>query len=194
MHELQSHYRLEAGRYLIELKLNEVRQLFNSFDPAPFVEKDLDDEAAAYLVESVQEFHRGTPLKLVIHLPERELVGDTARWLGEAVHNYFAYRATAAARRLRHTLGDGRTSLFIGIAFLLLCVAARAVVARLGEGAVAWLIGEGLLISGWVAMWRPIQTFLYDWWPISRRRRVYATLAAIEIEVRPLPPPAQPAA
>jgi hypothetical protein len=33
---------------------------------------------------------------------------------------------------------------------------------------------EGLLIVGWVAMWRPLEIFLYDWRPIWRRCRLYA--------------------
>jgi hypothetical protein len=27
------------------------------------------------------------------------------------------------------------------------------------------VIREGFLIGGWVAMWRPLEVFLYDWWP-----------------------------
>jgi hypothetical protein len=46
------------------------------------------------------------------------------------------------------------------------------------------IIEEGFLISGWVAMWRPIQVFLYDWWPIRRRRRIYEKLAQIPVALR----------
>ena len=37
-----------AGRAVLELHLGELRQLFNSMDPAPFRESDLADEAEAY--------------------------------------------------------------------------------------------------------------------------------------------------
>jgi hypothetical protein len=47
------------------------------------------------------------------------------------------------------------------------------------------IIDEGLLIMGWVAMWRPIETFLYDWWPIRRRRTLLEEIAQLPIEVRP---------
>jgi hypothetical protein len=33
-------------------------------------------------------------------------------------------------------------------------------------------------------MWRPIQVFLYDWWPIHRRRRIYEKLAQIPVTLR----------
>ena len=34
----------------------------------------------------------------------------------------------------------------------------------------AWLVKESLIIGGWVALWRPLEIFLYDWWPDARRR------------------------
>ena len=41
------------------------------------------------------------------------------------------------------------------------------------------IVREGLVITGWVAMWRPLEVLLYDWWPlIDERRRVQRILAA----------------
>jgi len=36
---------------MIEVRLHEVRRLFNSLDPAPFIEKDLDADAENYLYD-----------------------------------------------------------------------------------------------------------------------------------------------
>jgi hypothetical protein len=47
-------------------------------------------------------------------------------------------------------------------------------------------MGEGLIILGWVANWRPLEIFLYEWWPIARRRNLYARLAAAEIALNPI--------
>jgi hypothetical protein len=40
------------------------------------------------------------------------------------------------------------------------------------------LIEESLLILGWVVNWRPIEIFIYEWWPIVRKRNLYRRLAA----------------
>ena len=45
------------------------------------------------------------------------------------------------------------------------------------------ILREGLIIAGWVAMWRPIQVFLYDWWPIVRRRRMLQNLSRAQVRV-----------
>ncbi len=38
---------------------------------------------------------------------------------------------------------------------------------------------------GWVANWRPMEIFLYDWWPLSRKRHRYERLAIAELEIVP---------
>jgi len=44
------------------------------------------------------------------------------------------------------------------------------------------ILSEGLLILGWVAMWKPVEIFLYDWWPDLDRRRLFERIAHIQIE------------
>jgi len=180
---LAANYRREGGYYLIELRLSEARRLFNSFDPAPFLEKDLDNEAESYIVDTVKEFPLEAPLKLLIHLPESEHGSRESESIPEAVRHYFDYRAHHAAMNLRFLMQQGRASLAIGLLFLFGCIVARQALAG-GNGVVGEIVGEGLLICGWVAMWRPIQIYLYDWWPIQRMRRIYEKIHAMPIELR----------
>jgi hypothetical protein len=63
-------------------------------------------------------------------------------------------------------------------------VGLREVVLSVSQGTWSQVAAEGLLIMGWVAMWRPIQTFLYDWWPIRRTCDIYAKLATLPVELR----------
>jgi hypothetical protein len=35
-----------------------------------------------------------------------------------------------------------------------------------------------------VALWRPLEIFLYDWWPILARARLYDRLGAMIVSVR----------
>jgi hypothetical protein len=52
------------------------------------------------------------------------------------------------------------------------------------SGRVGGLVREGLLIGGWVAMWRPLEIFLYDWWPIRADIRLYNRLSAMPVQIR----------
>jgi len=44
-----------------------------------------------------------------------------------------------------------------------------------------------VMIGGWVAMWRPIEVFLYDWWPIRAEARLYQRLATMPVRIEQTP-------
>ena len=179
---LASAYRQEGDTVLIELKLRDTRQLFNSFDPAPFIEKDLDDDAENYIIDAVREVRAHGSKKLIVYLPHDQVVTEDAHSIPDAIHAYFDYRAEHADLQLHRALREGVVALGIGLAFLALCLVLRQ--SLVGSSGAQTLIDEGLLIMGWVAMWRPIETFLYDWWPIRSHRTLLREIAHMPIEVR----------
>jgi hypothetical protein len=168
----------------IEVNLSRLAQLFNSLDPSPFHERDLDQDAEDYIVGSAEEAPRHQSLRLVIHLPSDQVPPPEATDLESAVHHYFAYRETHERRRLRLLFRDGRIALITGLAFLLACTLLRELAFSLVRGAISNITGEGMLIIGWVAMWRPLEIFLYEWVPIRRRCRILAKLANTPVIVR----------
>jgi len=140
----------------IEINLGRLQQLFNSLDPSPFHDRDLDHDAEEYIVGWAEEIALPRPLKLVIHLPQTELAGVDRPVLEHAIHNYFGYQQWQCQRRLRLLLRDGRISLAIGVAFLFVCIVIRQLAYSFGWA--SEIVAEGLLIVGWVAMWRPLQS------------------------------------
>jgi hypothetical protein len=169
----------------IEINLSRLAQLFNSLDPSPFHERDLDQEAEEYIIGSAEEIGRQRPLCLVIHLPADQLPASGAPDLSASIHNYFAYREENERRRLRLLFHDGRIALITGLAFLFCCILLREIAFSFGHDAVSDIVAEGLLIIGWVAMWRPLEIFLYEWVPVRRRCRTLAKLAKMQVIVRP---------
>jgi hypothetical protein len=169
---------------LIEVRIAELRQLFNAIDPSPFNERDLDPRAEEFIVDWARDLPRDVPWALVIHLDRAAGRGDEAAILRDAIHQYFGQRAVAATRRLRELFRRGRISLAIALAFLAASIAAGdAIAGYLGEGRVANVIREGFLIGGWVAMWRPLEVFLYDWWPIRAEARLLQRLGEIPVRI-----------
>lgn len=169
----------------IEINLTRLAQLFNSLDPSPFHERDLDHDAEEYIIGSAEEVPRQRPLALVIHLPADQVPQTGAPNLGEAIHNYFAYREMHERRRLRLLFHDGRIALVTGMTFLFSCVLLRELINSFSHTAAFDILGEGLLIIGWVAMWRPLEIFLYEWVPLRRRCRILAKLAKMPVLVQP---------
>ena len=178
----------------IEININRLPQLFNSLDPSPFHERDLDQDAEDYIIGSAEEIALPRPLTLIIHLPSDQAPESGALDLREAIHNYFAYRAAHERRRLRMLFRDGRIALVIGLAFLFSCVLLRELAFSFGNVMASDIFGEGMLIIGWVAMWRPLEIFLYEWVPIRRRCRILEKLSRMPVIIRPKPDKAAAAA
>jgi hypothetical protein len=166
----------------IKLKLRDLSQLFNSMDPSPFIEKDLDDDAEEFIVSWAQEFSLDAPIRLSIYL-EQWPPEDPKELIKTAVHNHFAHRAKIANLEFKGLLRQGRSSLFIGLAFLSACLVLSNVFLGNEVGTWAAVARESLTIAGWVAMWRPMQIYLYDWWPLRRRIRIYTKLSHMPVEV-----------
>lgn len=170
----------------IELKVREVGQLFHNLDPLPFRERDLDAAVEDYVVAWARELPSRPPLEIVIHIPEAQLRSEGGAQIAPAVSNYFAYRADQITRELSELFRFGRTALAIGLSVLAACVLTGAAAARMFDDVyLGRFFQEGLFILGWVANWRPVEVFLYDWWPLARRRRLYRRLAAASVRIAP---------
>ena len=169
---------------VIEVHVGELKQLFNAIDPSPFRDKDLDPRAEEFIVGWSKDLPSDAPLALLVYLDRPAGLPDEATLLKDAVQKFFAQRALATRQRLRQLFRIGRTSLIIGVAFLTVSIAVSNFVAhRLRGSSLADVVRESLLIGGWVAMWRPLEVFLYDWWPIRNEARNFDRLAAMPVRI-----------
>ena len=168
----------------IEVYVGDLRQLFNALDPSPFRDKDLDPKAEEFIVGWARE---AAPDAVDVHHEPEQRVGDvpaSATFLKDAVREFFAHRAEATRQRLRHLFRLGRTSLAIGMVFLATTTIGGQLLAEALTGwRFAAVVTESLLIGGWVAMWRPLEVFLYDWWPIREEARLFDRLGAMPVRL-----------
>jgi hypothetical protein len=172
------------GDNAIQLRLKEISQLFNSLDPSPFTEQDLDRDAEEFIVSWARELPRRRPLHLIVHVERPLPAGRDAQGVVEAIHHYFVYRASITRLELRYLFNQGRTSLLIGSAFLTACLLLGRLIGP-RESQAAWSVArEGLTIGGWVAMWRPMEIYLYDWWPLWRREALLRRLGRMKIDLQ----------
>ncbi|WP_127089901.1 hypothetical protein [Aquabacter cavernae] len=169
----------------IEIRVERIAQLLNMLDPYPFQERDLDPQAEAFIVEWAGDLPAKQPLAIVLHLPAEEAGTDAARAFGQTLNHFFRARAEEKSRELKELFRMGRIALAIGLAVLAACILLSELISgRLGDRPFAHFVSESLIILGWVANWRPIEIFLYDWWPLVRDRRLYRRLAQARVEIR----------
>ena len=166
----------------IEMKLRELAQLFNSMDPSPFLDRDLDADAEEFIVSWAREHPKDHELELSIQLATPP-PPDRVAGVEEAVHHYFSVRAQMKQHEFQQLLHRGRLSLAIGLGFLAGCLFLSGFAGGLGSGMFAGVVREGLMIIGWVAMWRPLEIYLYDWWPLRDELRLLERLARMPVRL-----------
>jgi hypothetical protein len=172
----------ESG--VIEVYVRELDQLFDSMDPSPFHERDLDRSAHEYIVSAAKELSAGGKMALRVYLAKPVGLPDEGKILGDGIRVYFARQAEFARRTLREKWRWGWINLMIGLTLLVLSVVVGEMVARrLGRGPLATVLRESLLIGGWVAMWRPMDFFLYEWWAMRAELRIFERLSDVAVRI-----------
>jgi hypothetical protein len=169
---------------VIRVHVTELRQLFNSIDPSPFRSRDLDPRAEEFIVGWAKDFGRTQHLALVVDIDRAAGLPEEAAVLKDAIHEFFRQRALGQRQRLRQLLRVGRTSLAIGLVVLAFAVTLGNFLATwIKRGEVGQILREMLVVGGWVSMWRPLEIFLYDWWPIREEARLSDRLATMPVRI-----------
>jgi hypothetical protein len=179
-----AHARTRGKTHQIQLNLRDVNQLFNTMDPSPFNERDLDDDAEEFIVSWAREIPVAEPVVLVVHLAASPPDVDVQKMIQDAIHHYFNYRQELCRLEFRRLMQEGRKSLVIGAIFLAACLTASKLLFGAGDGTVSSVGRESLTIAGWVAMWRPMEIYLYNWWPVLRKQKILEKLGHMPVEVR----------
>jgi hypothetical protein len=178
--------RKRGGTATVSLRVRDVAQLFNSFDPSPFWDRDLDREAAQFIEDEFSDRQSAERWHLNVHTQEG---GASREDLQAAIEHYYTRLTGSAQRDLAAHLQMGQLALLGGIGIFLACMGARELLQRsLNE--LPQMLDEGLIILAWIAMWRPVEVLAYEWVPLLHKRRLYERLAGIRVAVRPAPAPA----
>lgn len=174
------HGRHAAGSATVSVHVRELARLFNSLDPSPFWDRDLDRAAA----EFIEDEFRDKQSAEVWHLHVLVHEGDTsASDLQTAVESYFGRLANSARLAQREHLRMGQLALLGGVTIFLLSMGIRGILGR-ALGHLPSVLDEGLIILAWLALWRPAEALLYGWVPFYRSRRLFERLAGMRVSVR----------
>jgi hypothetical protein len=177
--------RKHGGTATVSLHVRDVAQLFNSFDPSPFWDRDLDPDAATFIENEFSDRRSADHWHLNVHAQNG---GASREDLQAAIENYYTRLAASARRDLAEHRQMGQIALLGGIAIFLACMGTRELLLR-SLGDLPRIVDEGLIILAWVAMWRPVEALTYEWVPYLRKRRLFERLAGIRVAVRSAPAP-----
>ena len=75
-------------------------------------------------------------------------------------------------------------SLAVGLTVLVIFLTLAELVVALPFTTFRGILREGFVITGWVAMWRPLDVLLYDWRPMVDARRQIVRLLDAPVSIR----------
>jgi hypothetical protein len=165
----------------IHVRVGELRQLFNSMDPSPFRERDLDPDCEEFIVSWARELKPDGPLRIEVRVEREQPPEAMLAAVAPAVHTHFEREASLQNLRLRRQIRDARLSLGIGLLSLAGCIGGAALTTAHALEPFGGIVRESLLIAGWVVMWHPLEVLLYGLWPVLRERRLLERLAAADV-------------
>lgn len=178
----QMRYPIENDKAVIELKVSTIHQLFDERDPAPFRDKDLDDDAAEYIFVSAQEISADRIARLRIFV-EEALTEKQLQTIRYAVNTFYSYESDLMSKRITALISIAFKSLLIGISFMTASIIGSHFVSLKSESFVGLFFKESIVLVGWVSMWRPVSLLLYEWWPLVDTLNIYRKLSELEVDV-----------
>ncbi len=180
----KNRYRLHGGKRWIEVRIKSALQLFDARDPAPFRERDLDDDFVEYIVTSAREFSHKTALKIVIYIDSVETTDLSNNSIREAIQSFLYYQIDLIQSDLKTYIRRSQLFLLIGLAMLVTCISiAQNLEVPNPPGAIG-VLREGVVIFGWVSIWKPIELILFDWYPLYEKLKFYKKILATEIDIQ----------
>lgn len=180
----KSWYPLENNKFVIELNVDSLEQLFDKRDPNPYRIKDLDDDVVEYIVSSATEIGHKKIGKLRI-VTNDDIDKVVYKTINDAIKDYFLYREDITHKKIHATFSLGFKTLAIGLCFLSIFIFASMGIGKISKDTFwAPFFKEWLSLMGWVSMWKPINIFLYEWWPLVDNKKLYHKLSEVELELK----------
>lgn len=168
-------YRKEGEITLVELHLRSVEQLFDLKDPAPFHERDLDDDAVAYLLAAMEDVRRDKHVEVSFlfasEVEQSKLPPDE---LEASIRAHFRYERERERRKIATARRQGQLTLVVALVLLALSLTAAAQLEHYASTHTGWkVVKEGLTIFGWVVLWNPVDALLFGWIAPWQRAKLF---------------------
>lgn len=169
------------GRAIIDISVESISDLFNSFDKkATFTKRELDQDFVEYVIDCVKEIGE---VDFVIRITiDREYNMLQENILRKAMVNHFMFQHEVERRNLRKEFRKFSSLLVLGIILMLIVLYYRF---PEGDEIELWqkIMQEGLVIASWVAFWEAFTSLIFGFSPFYQKSGIYGKIVAAEVRV-----------
>jgi hypothetical protein len=163
---------LDPSSHLFAIRIDSIDDLFWPFDARPIAERTLSGDARWYLLDEWDRLRDSRPTCLTVCAPESERSTTDENAVRVAIRRSLE-QAAGPLRRADPLSRQEKVAARIGIAFLTAAIMVSTALDRASEAVIVEGISQGILVIGWVALWRPAERFVVEVVPhIFNRRRI----------------------
>ena len=180
---LERYDKTSEGEYIVSIKADSYKVLFNEFDfPSSFWKRDLREDFVDYLIDCADEIGLKNRFILKILLPESEKDGEIEEKFSIALRHYFYYLIHLSKKDIRKIATKISFNFAISIVLLFLAFFSDKVNGEINSFIYSVLY-EGLYIAIWVLMWPVFSDFLFDLKESFNRIRIYKKILKAKIKL-----------
>lgn len=143
--------------------------------------RSISPDAEEFIVEEAEVLPRKGIINIKIHLALSEKKYQEE--IAPAIHSHFCYRKVQSKKRLKANLQYGWRMLLFALLLLALVFSVTEIAFMFSENKLVTYIRESFIILGWVALWRPLELLLYEWYPIKTNINLYYRLEHSNVQV-----------
>ena len=160
------------------LSINELLRLPVSI----YLKSALTTDAEEFIVEEAEALPGKIAINIKVNLAKSEFKHKDD--IAPAIRRHFCYRKEQSQKEYKRIFKYGWRILFIALALL-------AVIFSITEIAFYYMpdnkpvlfIHESFIILSWVALWRPLELLLYEWYPVKTDINLYSRLEHSNVQV-----------
>lgn len=169
------------GTAEIKLQLLNINELLRS--PISLYRKRiLKTDAEEFIVEEAEGLTRKASIIIKVHLPLSEVKHQNE--IAPAIHRHFCYRREQAQKKYKRIFQYGWRILFIALGLLAVIFSLTEIALYfMPQNKLVMFIRESFIILGWVALWRPLELLLYDWYPVKTDINLFYRLEHSKVQI-----------
>ena len=180
---LKSRYEFRSdGKAIIDISVDEIGDLFNSFDKkAVFARRDLDEDFEDYLIECVRELGKTDfVIQITIDRDYNQTQEDALR---KAIKNQFTYLYGIEYRKI---VEEGNKVIFLFILGIVIGLVVYTANVPDSQEVETWrrICSEGAVIAMWVAFWEAVDSLIFGFRPYNKNRKIYHKIISAELKIQ----------
>ena len=170
----------EPSSQQFAIRLDSIDDLFWPFDARPVEDRTLSADARWHLLDEWDRLRDSDPSCLTIYAPASERSETDERAVRTAIHRSLE-KAAGPLRRVDPLSRQEMVAVRIGVLFLFLSIMVSTAIDRSTDDLILAGISQGILVFGWVALWRPAERFIVEVVPHFFNRRRISEFANIDV-------------